>query len=83
VVVEFSKKCQFWFSNISELENHQFQFLEETNQSQRTTWSSYFKNLKEPVVFMKELVKTGGSMASCFFFFSFFESCGYIPKLGL
>ncbi len=66
-LLEFSKKCQFWFSNISELENHQFQFLEETNQNQRTTWSSYVKNLKEPVVFMKELVKTSGFMASFFF----------------
>jgi hypothetical protein len=60
-------KCQFWVSNISELENHQFQFLEETNQNQRTTWSSCFKNLKEPMVFMKELVKTGGFMAVFFF----------------
>jgi hypothetical protein len=81
-LLEFSKKCQFWFSNISELENHQFQFLEETNQNQRTTWSSYVKNLKEPVVFMKELVKTSGFMAS-FFFPAFLKTVVIYQNWGL
>jgi hypothetical protein len=54
---EFLKNCWFWFFNYSRIK--------------RTTGSSYFKNLTEPVGFMKEPGK------NCWFFdfFIFFENC--------
>ncbi len=55
-VILILKNCWFWFFNYSRIK--------------RTTGSSYFKNLTEPVGFMKEP----------FDFLIFFENCGYVPK---
>jgi hypothetical protein len=49
------------------------------NQNERTTGPSYFKILKEPTVFMKELVVLWQVIR----FFQFFENHGYMPKRGL
>jgi hypothetical protein len=63
---EFLNNCWFWFSN-------QFQIQRTISssslkkQNQRTTDPGYFKNLKGPVVFMKELSVL---MASHFILFS-------------
>jgi hypothetical protein len=56
--LSFQKAIGSSFLNISELENHQFQFFEK-NQNQSTVGPGYFKTLKEPVVFMKTPVKNG------------------------
>jgi hypothetical protein len=67
---EFLKNCWFWFFNYSRIK--------------RTTGSSYFKNLTEPVGFMKNPERTVGSLTFSYFlrtvvmyqnqFFEFFEN---------
>jgi ABC-type uncharacterized transport system YnjBCD substrate-binding protein len=53
-------------------------------QSQRTIDSGYFKSLKEPTIFMKELTKKNwqffGRLIN-FFFFKF-NNCDYYIKIG-
>jgi len=53
---EFIKNRWFWFFNISELENHQFQFFEKNSELTKTLVWVCFKNFKELTIFMKELV---------------------------
>lgn len=62
LLFEFLKNCWFWFFNFSRIK--------------RTTGSSYFKNLTEPMGFMKEPRKNRWF----FDFFMFLEHCGYVPK---
>ncbi len=53
--LNFQRTADFDFLNISKRENSWYGFFEK-HQNQRITDPSYFKNLKTPVVFMKEPV---------------------------
>jgi len=53
--LNFQRTVDFNLLNISKKENSWFGFFEK-HQNQRITNPSYFKNLKAPVVFMKEPV---------------------------
>ncbi len=61
--LNFKKTTGFGYLNISESNNQGFQFFKIFSKAKITNFS-YFKNLKESMVFTQEQQKTSGSLAS-------------------